>query len=88
MIQEVSLLAEDREVLADKLANTDTMLNEQFHRFSAVLMLLSSTLAVPDDLLVAVSDVGAEGFDTGMDEVSPKDHCVWPVHVLCGGFGG
>eukprot|EP00892_Ulva_mutabilis_P007660 jgi/Ulvmu1/5266/UM022_0060.1 len=67
--QEVSLLAEDREVLADKLANTDSILNEQFDRFSAVLMLLSTTLAIPDDLLVAVSDVGTGNFDAGMDQM-------------------
>lgn len=82
-MQEVSLLAEDRELLADKLASTDAMLNEQFHRFSAVLMLLSTTLAIPDDLLVAVSDVGTDGFDAGMDQVRTSSflavHCMFDL---------
>lgn len=71
-LQERSLHIEEREVLADKLATTDAVMNEQFQRFSAVLLLLSTTLSIPDDLLVAVSDVGADGVDEGMDQVSPS----------------
>lgn len=70
VLQEVSLLTEDREVLAEKLGSTDAMLNDQFQRFSGVLLLLSTTLSVPDDLLVAVSDVGTDEFDDGMNQVS------------------
>lgn len=72
VFQESSLRIEEREVLADKLATTDAVMNEQFQRFSAVLLLLSTTLSIPDDLLVAVSDVGADGVDEGMDQVSPS----------------
>lgn len=80
-LQEVSLLTEDREVLAEKLGNSDAMINDQFQRFSGVLLLLSTTLSVPDDLLVAISDVGTDGFDEGMDQV--RKMCTMLVLPSC-----
>lgn len=69
VVQEVSLVNEDRDELAHKLESVDAVFHEQHQRFSEVLVLLSKTLAIPDAMLLRLSEPDVQEFELGLDQV-------------------
>jgi hypothetical protein len=55
--------------------SADSVFHEQHQRFSEVLVLLSKTLAIPDSMLLQLSEPDVHEFALGLDQV-------WCLQIL------
>lgn len=72
MLQEVAVLVDERDDLLQRVDAADSVFHEQHQRFSEVLVLLSKTLAIPDPMLLLLSEPDVHEFTLGLDQVRTR----------------
>jgi hypothetical protein len=75
LLQEVAVLVDERDELLQRVESADSVFHEQHQRFSEVLVLLSKTLAIPDSMLLQLSEPDVHEFALGLDQV-------WCLQIL------
>lgn len=73
-LQDVADLVHERDELLQRVDSADSVFHEQHQRFSEVLVLLSKTLAIPDPMLLRLSEPDVQEFERGLAEVCAS-HC-------------
>lgn len=81
MLQEVAVLVDERDDLLKRVDSADSVFHEQHQRFSEVLVLLSKTLAIPDQMLLLLSEPDVHEFTLGLNQVRTR---AWLQHLLSG----
>lgn len=69
LLQEVAFLEDERDELRQQVDSADSVFHEQHQRFSEVLVLLSKILAIPDPMLLQLSEPDVHDFTLGLDQV-------------------